>query len=113
MIVLRAFVCVVFLAMAGCVGMELEEEGEPIGEIEPSTDMEPGSDTSFESPRVDLEETWESADAVDLFAVDEVEHGETDMRWECGGDPWVCCRGCGGWPDGCTCCVWNGTDYDC
>jgi len=112
MTVLRTFVCVVFFAMAGCAGMDLEEEGDPIGDIEPTSDIEPGSDTSFES-RVDLDETCESADSVDLFAGDEVEDGETDMRWECGGDPWVCCRGCGGYPDVCTCCVWNGSSYDC
>jgi hypothetical protein len=117
MTLFRTFVCVAFLAMVvGCAGLEVGEEGEPITEAEPAAEGAAADPTA--TPRVDLDEVRESmAEEGDRFTIvgqkDDGEPGTAEMRWECGGDPWVCCRGCGGWPDTCQCCVWNGDSYDC
>lgn len=106
MIVLRTLACFAFLAIVGCAGMELGDEPQDISDPESIGDTEQASMSSL-----DLDDHMESVDEGDSLDVYEGGDHTAERIWDCNGD--VCCRGCGGWPDTCVCCWWDGSEWLC
>jgi hypothetical protein len=106
MTLFRTFVCFAFLAAVGCAGMDLGEEPEDVGDTGSIGDTEQSSMSSFDS-----EDGMQSVDEANRLDVYEGGDHTAERIWDCNGD--VCCRGCGGWPDTCVCCWWDGDRWLC
>src|SRR5688500_15411916 len=95
-------ICLLLLAVTGCDAAEpddearvLEDEAQ-IEELEAALDdAQPDDLQSLPPERTDELESHEDDSAVDP-GIDEVtaEIDPDGMRWDCGGEPRVCCRDC-------------------